>query len=248
MLVVLVAMPLSLAGAGPMAFPDIGKYLPSPVPRFGKPSRTLWSFVDGWTNLNHGSYGAVPSAVMAVQREWIERMESNPETFIRWDQYPTLDVVRARLARYIGAETDDVVLVDNASHGMNAVLRSLAERLPPASQVLDLNLAYTMVKNTLSYCETVFGHRVITANVTLVPQSLHTEDMIVDALNQTLVAHGGAIKLVSVSHITSTPAIVLPIARIVRCAHAHGALVVVDGAHALGQIALDVPVCATRPF
>ena len=43
-------------------------------------------------------------------------MEANPETFIRFHQYPTLDVARAALAKYIKADADDVVLIDNASH------------------------------------------------------------------------------------------------------------------------------------
>ena len=225
----------------PLPFPSIDKHLPSPMPPLGTPSRSLWTFQSGWTNLNHGSYGAVPSAVLAVQREWTTKMEANPETFIRFHQYPTLDVARAALAKYIKADADDVVLIDNASHGMNAVLRSLAERLPRGSLLLDLNLAYTMVKNTFKYCAEVFGHTIVTANVTLTPQATDLEDQIVHAVEAALIAHKGAIKLLSVSHITSVPAIVLPVKRLSALAHAHGALIVVDGAHALGNVALDVP-------
>ena len=238
------AMVASLA-LDPLPFPDVHKYLPSPMPSLGRPSRALFTFEDGWTNLNHGSYGAPARAVQMVQRNWMDVMESNPEEFIRWRQYAAIDHVRFRLAEYIGADVDDVVLIDNASHGMNAVLRSLAERLAHDALVLDLSLAYTMVKNTLSYLETVFGHRVITANLTLAelatPGQLVSDDAIIAAVQHQLVAHSGAIKLVSVSHITSTPAIVLPLARLARLAHQHGALIVADGAHCLGQLPLDVP-------
>ena len=172
--------------------------------------RSLWSFDNNWTNLNHGSFGAVPRAVQSVQREWISTMEANPERFIRWQQYPLIDIVRKRVATFIGADADDTVLVDNASHGMNAVLRSLAERLPSGSLVLDLSLAYTMVKNTLSYCEVVFGHRVVKTNLTLTvdkqgSRSFIGDDAIVEAVRRQLEAHRGAIKLVSVSHIADVP-------------------------------------------
>ena len=169
-------------------------------------------------------------------------MEANPETFIRFHQYPTLDVARAALAKYIKADADDVVLADNASPRWNECrLRSLAERLPRGSLLLDLNLAYTMVKNTFKYCAEIFGHTIVTANVTLTPQATDLEDQIVHAVEAALLAHKGAIKLLSVSHITSVPAIVLPVKRLSTLAHAHGALIVVDGAHALGNVALDVP-------
>jgi selenocysteine lyase/cysteine desulfurase len=247
-----VLLPALVDGVAP--FPDVRQYLPSPMPPLGRPSRALFSFEANWTNLNHGSYGAPPAAVQAVQREWMARMEANPERFIRWDQYDYIDHVRAILARYIGANTSDVVLIDNASHGMNAVLRSLSERLDDGALVLDLSLAYQMVKNTLTYCEAVFGHRVVTVNLTATPSTLpcaaagsshqctaFDDDAIVESVRRELAAHAGAIKLLSVSHITSIPAIVLPVARLAALAHEHGALIAVDGAHALGQLALDVP-------
>lgn len=231
------------AGAPQLPFPDPRKWLPDPMPPLGRASRALFTFEAGWTNLNHGSYGAPPAAVQEVQRAWSRVMEANPETFIRWTHYGAIDAVRAKLAAYVGAAPEDVVLIDNASHGMNAVLRSLAERLGVGAVVLDLNLAYEMVRNTLGYCEQVFGQRVVTANVTAdAGGRLMDDDAIVGAVGALLEAHGGAVKLVTVSHITSCPAVVMPVARLAALAHAHGALIVADGAHALGQISpLAIP-------
>ena len=167
-------------------------------------------------------------------------MEGNPEVFTRFAQYGAIDRVRAAVAAYVGADVDDVVLVDNASHGMNAVFRSLAERLGRDALVLDLNTVYGMVRNTLAYTEATFGQRVVTANLTSLG-GVVSDDGVVEIVRRALEAAGGAIKLVSVSHITSTPALVLPVARLSALAHAHGALIVVDGAHVMGQIPLDVP-------
>lgn len=51
-------------------------------------------------------------------------IERNPDKFNRFTYQPLLVHVRDRLAKLIGAETDEVVLVANASHGITTVLRN----------------------------------------------------------------------------------------------------------------------------
>ena len=103
--------------------------------------------------------------------------------------------------------------------------------------ILHLNLAYPMVKNTLNYCADHFGVELLNADV-------HGDGLtvggVVNAVRAALESAGGAVKVVVVSHITSTPALVMPVAELADLAHEHGALLAVDGAHALGQIAVDV--------
>jgi hypothetical protein len=50
-----------------------------------------------------------------------------------------MDALRERVAKYLGAKKEDIVFVPNASHGMNAVLRSL--KIQPGEKILYLNTA-----------------------------------------------------------------------------------------------------------
>ena len=143
--------------------------------------------------------------------------------------------VRARIARYINANSSqDLVFVDNASGGINAVLRSI--KLEPSDQILYLNVAYGMVKTTIKY---VSGHdhgeSMLQANITL-PS---TREDIIRAVDEQLVRNP-AVKLASFSHITSIPAVLLPVELLVQTCRKHGVMVMIDGAHALGQIPVDV--------
>eukprot|EP00928_Gymnodinium_smaydae_P064654 TRINITY_DN47936_c0_g1_i1.p1 TRINITY_DN47936_c0_g1~~TRINITY_DN47936_c0_g1_i1.p1 ORF type:complete len:469 (-),score=79.21 TRINITY_DN47936_c0_g1_i1:9-1280(-) len=192
-----------------------------------------------YTNLNHGSYGASPKAVLDAERRWQLQMEANPDHWFRSADADglagSLDVVRARLARYIGAsDPQDLVFVDGASAGVNAVLRSI--RLPPSSAILYLNTAYQMVKNTVRY---VHEHDQLEKPLEVPIDIPSSDDDVVAAVERALEANP-TVRLASFSHITSVPAIILPVKRLVRACHNRGVLVLIDGAHALGQIPIDV--------
>src|SRR5262249_49209972 len=77
------------------------------------------------TYLNHGSYGVAAHRVMAAQAAWRERIERNPTRFMRRELEAAQRQAAARLATYLGADGDDLVFLDNATAGANAVLRSL---------------------------------------------------------------------------------------------------------------------------
>src|SRR5438876_9915265 len=78
--------------------------------------------------LSHGSYGAAPRDVLDAAGRWRQRMEANPDLFLREILPGKLREAAAELARFIRARPDDVVFVDNATAGVNAVLRALEFR------------------------------------------------------------------------------------------------------------------------
>ena len=145
-----------------------------------------------------------------------------------------MDKVRTQVADYIKADSRDVVFVDGASSGVNAVLRSI--KLSPGSSILYLNTAYQMVKNTISYLDGQRQQSSVLVNISL-PSS---DDDILFAVKQAL-DQNPSTQLASFSHITSIPAVILPVKKLVQMCHDRGVMVLIDGAHAMGQIALNVP-------
>lgn len=207
--------------------------------------RSLFQFDAHYRNLNHGSYGSVPAAVTSVRRCWSDHVEAAPDIWYRYDMFETLDLVRSLVAKYINAASlDDVVFVDNASHGVNAVLRSLAPTLlaKTGGKILFLQTAYTMVKNTLKFVEGVYDEQLLQVNISTRPSRGQTfADGVVAAVDAALSAEApGTVTLASFSHIVSLPAAILPVKRLVQVCRKHGVQVLIDGAHALGQITVDV--------
>ena len=171
----------------------------------------------GVTFLNHGSYGACTAPVFARYQELQRELERNPVEFLarRFDELTAGS--RAALAAFLGARPDDLVFVPNATAGLNAIIRSL--RLEPGDEVLTTRHEYGAVTRTWEFA----GAKLAYAE----------PDELVDAI-------GPRTKAVSVSHIASPTALVLPVAEICAAARAAGALAIVDGAHAPGQLPLDL--------
>src|SRR6185436_16531142 len=71
-----------------------------------------------------------------------------------------------------------------------------------------------------------------------VPFPIASEDEIVAAVTQRF---SSKTRLLVLDHITSPTALILPVARLAAAAKARGIAVLVDGAHAPGSLALDIP-------
>ena len=94
-------------------------------PPFGHGMLQYFQLDPNYTNLNHGSYGSPPKLVTAAALAWEQHVELNPDKWFRYEYFSAMDKLRERIAKYIGARKEDIVFVPNASHGMNAILRSL---------------------------------------------------------------------------------------------------------------------------
>lgn len=85
-----------------------------------------FNFAPSYIPLNHGSFGASPSSVRNHQRELQDSVESRPDTFIRFTYPKLLRQARAAIAPLLGAATDEVVVLPNATTAINVILRNLS--------------------------------------------------------------------------------------------------------------------------
>ena len=195
-------------------------------------ARTHWNLDPSFLTVNHGSFGAAPHGVIAAQREWQDRMEQQPSRFMNIIYPAAIRQAAAALATFLNADTADLVFVDNATTGCNAVLRSLSFK--PGDAITVLSHAYGAVHNAIRYVAASSGAQIVQASV---PFPQPTEASLLAAVVATITP---GTRLAVIDHITSASAIVLPAQRIVAACHAAGVPVLIDGAHAPGQIDLDL--------
>jgi isopenicillin-N epimerase len=192
----------------------------------------LWSLDPEVAYLNHGSFGACPSAVLGLQSALRDELEREPVDFLSRRLPGRLHEARAALAQFLGADGDDLAFVTNATMGVNAVLRSLS--FTAADEVLTISHVYAACYKTLQYVARRSGARIVVAAL---PFPVASEDQVVSAV---LAAVTARTKLALIDHVTSPTALVLPIARLVRELSERGIDTLVDGAHAPGMVPLEL--------
>lgn len=192
----------------------------------------LWNLDDTFTFLNHGSFGAMPKAIIEKQHLLRLHIESQPVRHFQIELDDLLNASRKKLASLVGAPPEDLVFVPNATTGVNTVLASLD--LSPGDEILVTDHIYNACNNAATYVAKKTGAKVVTVHV---PFPVESEGAVVEAI---LSAVTDKTKFVLIDHVTSPTAVIFPVRQIVSELSSRDIDVMIDGAHAPGMIPLNL--------
>jgi isopenicillin-N epimerase len=180
--------------------------------------------------LNHGSFGATPKPVFKEYQRWQRELENQPVEFLGRRHNDLMHASREVLANYLGTKAENLVYVQNATIGLNIVARSLD--LNHGDEVLTTNHEYGALDRTWRFLSKEKGFTYINQKVDL---SSHQ-----DFIQSFLSAITTNTKIIFLSHITSPTATVFPLEKIIQFAKTKNIITVIDGAHAPGQLPLNL--------
>jgi len=183
------------------------------------------------TYLNHGSFGACPRPVFEAYQRWQRELERQPVGFIG-QRTALLATARTRLANLLGVQAVDVVYFPNPTTAINMVARNV--KLQPGDEILATDHEYGAMDRTWRYVCKKAGAKYINWPI---PLPLTTPAAFVEAFWAGVTPHT---KVVFISHITSPTALIFPVKEICQRAQQAGILSIIDGAHAIGQVPLDL--------
>lgn len=184
------------------------------------------------TFLNHGSFGATPRVVFDAYQRWQRELERQPVEFLGRHLNDLMRAARAALAEYVHANADDVVYVPNATTALNIVARSVP--LQPGDEIMTTDHEYGALDRTWRFIARKTG---AVYRAQPIPAPVTTPEDFVERLWAGVTPRT---RIVFLSHITSPTALIFPVQEICRRARAAGIISVVDGAHTVGQIPLDL--------
>jgi isopenicillin-N epimerase len=194
--------------------------------------RRLWPIDPGVAHLNHGSFGAVPTAVVAEQDRWRAIMESNPTGFF-WRLLPDAhERARVAAARFVGADPDGFVFTPNATTAINAVLASVG--LTEGDEVLMTDHGYGAIRLA---AERACQRAGATLAVQPVPLPMEGTGELRDAVRAGITDRT---RLAIVDQIASPTGVAFPVRELVGDLRQRQVLSLIDGAHAPGMVDLDL--------
>jgi isopenicillin-N epimerase len=191
-----------------------------------------WTLDPDVVFLNHGSFGATTRVVLDYQETLRRQMEREPVRFFVRELEPLLDAARAELAGFVGASTEDLAFVTNATAGVNAVLRSLD--LDKHDELLTTNHEYSASRNALEYVCALSGAKPVIVDL---PFPISGAGEVVERV---LAAVTERTRLMLIDHVTSPTGLVMPVETLVSELARRGIDTLIDGAHAPGMLPLDL--------
>lgn len=192
----------------------------------------FWLLDANVTFLNHGSFGACPKAVLEAQQRLRMQLEEEPLRFFGREWERLLDDARSKLATFVNASTEELVFVQNATTGVNSVLRSLV--FSADDEILTTNHEYNACRNALDFIATRSGAQVVVAKI---PFPIVSPQQVVEAVMQQV---SPKTRLALLDHITSQTGLIFPIQELVQELQKRGVDTLIDGAHAPGTIPLNL--------
>lgn len=196
------------------------------------PALHYWLLDPSIEFLNHGSFGATPKEVLDFQGALRAEIEAEPVRFLARELESRLDLAREEVARFLGARAENLAFVQNATAGVNAVLRSLD--LKAGDELLTTNQEYNACRNALEFACGRSGAAMIVVDL---PFPTKGEDEIERIVLERV---SSRTRLVLIDHITSQTGLIFPLERIAAELKRRNIDLLVDGAHAPGMIPLDL--------
>jgi len=182
--------------------------------------------------LNHGSFGACPKLIFESLINYQKMLEFDPVKHLAYDVYNHLENSRKALSKYINCNKNDVVFSPNPSTALNTVIRSL--NLKENDEILTTDHEYGALDKAWKFICKKTGAKYIQQTI---PLPLHTKEEFIEHFSKGLT---NKTKIIFISHITSSTALIFPVKEICKIAKDKGIISIVDGAHAPAQIKLDI--------
>ena len=190
--------------------------------------RQEFNIVDGISYMNNGTMGPVPRSVVEAQTRYLVDMASDP----RIGGWNRIEPVREKLAKFVGANTDEIVMTRSTTEGMKIFSRGLDLR--QGDEVLMSSHEHPGGYGPWRAREDRDGIIVRTVDIPAPPNSV---DEVIGICERALRPET---RVLVVSYPIFVTGLLMPIKGLAEMAHRHDVLLSVDGAHALGMLDLNL--------
>lgn len=189
-----------------------------------------YDLTDDVVMLDNGFWGAMARPVLQVYQQATAEVNRGNAWFGRVEFPKRVRVVHQQLAAFLGVGEDEIVLTRGATEALQALIGGY-NRLGPGDQVLYADIDYDSMINAMRWLK---ARRGVEPIAIALPEMIN-RDTLMRAYADALAANS-RVKLLLLTHVNHRNGVLLPVAEIAAMAKQHGVDVIVDAAHAVGQV------------
>ena len=195
-----------------------------------------YDLAPGPINLENGYFGRMTRGVAQDYERQVDFINRSNAVHVRqrFDNTQNLEI-RDQLANMLKVSPASIALTNRASDALQSLIRNY-KGLQPGDQLLICDLEYHSVEYAMRWVAQQRGLDVI--EITHAHPA--TYESLLNSYREAF-AQNPRIKLMALTHVTHRTGLVMPVQTIIELAREHGVEVILDGAHALGQIEFDLP-------
>ena len=212
---------------------------PGAGPR-GLVSASDYLFAPGLVYLQTGSLGPTPRPVIERTMAAWKQLELDPVMYGYGPQEAGMDAVRAKAAAFLGCKLDELVLTKCTTDGMNWVAQGLDLRTD--DRILTTDQEHPGGRVCWDYVARRHGAVI---DEVVIPPGENDSQAIIDRFARQITPRT---RVLSFSHLLTSTGLRMPVAELSALARRHGCIVVVDGAQAVGGIAVDVKALGCHAY
>ena len=213
---------------------------PSRVPRGLATAPDDFGFVPGLIYLQTASLGPTPRPVMERTIAAWRQLESDPVVYGYGEHEHAMDAVRAQAAAVVHCKTEELVLTRSTTDGMNWIAQGLT--LGAGDRVLTTDQEHPGGRVCWDYVARRYG---VTLDIVAIPAGENDAQAIIDRFAKQITPRT---RVLSFSHVLSSTGLRMPVAELSALARSRGCIAVVDGAQAVGGIAVDVKALGCHAY
>ena len=227
----------ALAGSF-MSLPVVGRpaELREPYPdddtAFWERIRKDYRLKPDYINLENGYYNFIPTPILKSYLAHVEEVNYEASYYMRTVQWENKNAAAAQLATLINCSPKEVVITRNTTESLDMIIGGFPWQ--NGDEAVFAKQDYGAMRIHFQQQEKRYG--IVCKEVSIPNHPSSDEDLV--ALYESQITP--KTKLLMVCHMVNITGQILPIRKICDMAHSYGVEVMVDGAHAVGHIPVDI--------
>jgi isopenicillin-N epimerase len=186
-------------------------------------------------HLENGNWGSMSQPVLAAYELHQRKVNRQNSYYARREFGADYEKVRARIAGALGVSVEEIVLTRNATEALQALIGSY-NALRPGDAVLFSDLDYDAMQMSMQWLAVRRGVQALKIDL---PEPA-TYQGVIDAYAAALKAHP-EVRMMLLTHVSHRTGLLLPVKEIAELARRHKVDVILDSAHAWGQVEFSLP-------